>query len=103
MAVNVRNIPAGFSPVDTIAALLLEESGGCDLTDTLVLLPNRRACRELSDAFVRLNGMQPTILPRIQPLGDPDEDEFFLPTVCRRRLSWRRPFPRLREHCCLPG
>lgn len=77
MAVNVRNIPAGFSPVDTIAALLLEESGGCDLTDTLVLLPNRRACRELSDAFVRLNGMQPTILPRIQPLGDPDEDEFF--------------------------
>ena len=95
MAVNVRNIPAGFSPVDTIAALLLEESGGCDLTDTLVLLPNRRACRELSDAFVRLNGMQPTILPRIQPLGDPDEDEFFfadsLPQAAELALAHAAP------------
>ena len=103
MAVNVRNIPAGFSPVDTIAALLLEESGGCDLTDTLVLLPNRRACRELSDAFVRLNGMQPTILPRIQPLGDPDEDEFFFADSLPQAAELAPAVSRLREHCCLPG
>lgn len=77
MIANIRNIPAGFSPVDIIAGLLSETGSGFELADTLVLLPNRRACRELRDAFVRLNGMQPTILPRIIPLGDPDEDELF--------------------------
>ncbi len=77
MATNIRNIPAGFSTVDAIAGLILADGNGFDLADTLVLLPNRRACRELRNAFVRLNGMQPTILPRIQPLGDPDEDELF--------------------------
>ncbi len=77
MSLHIFNIPAGCSPVDVLAARLSAESNGFDLAGTLVLLPNRRACRELRDAFVRLNGMQPTILPRILPIGDPDEDELF--------------------------
>ncbi len=77
MADNIYNIPAGLSPVDIIAKKLMAETNSLNMADTLVLLPNRRACRELQDAFVRLNGMQPTILPRILPLGDPDEDELF--------------------------
>ena len=77
MAPNICNIPASCSPVDTLARELSSADGRFQLADMLVLLPNRRACGELRDAFVRLNGMNPTILPRIMPLTDPDEDEIF--------------------------
>ena len=77
MTAKIYNIPSGLSPTDILAEVLAAPNPAAELTETLVLLPNRRACRELRDAFVRLNGMQPTLLPRIMPLGDPDEDELF--------------------------
>ena len=77
MAPNICNIPASCRPVDTLARELSSADGRFQLADMLILLPNRRACGELRDAFVRLNGMNPTILPRIMPLTDPDEDELF--------------------------
>lgn len=43
-----------------------------------ILLPNRRACKTLAEAFVRLQGMKPTLLPHMQPIGDVDEDEIIL-------------------------
>jgi len=48
------------------------------LSDILILLPNRRAVRSLRDAFLRAAGGKPLILPRIEPIGDVDEDELFL-------------------------
>ena len=72
MTANILNIPAGCSTVDVLAAELMKSG-----SDLLVLLPNRRACRELRDAFVRQNGMQPTVLPQMMPLGEVDEDELF--------------------------
>ena len=44
----------------------------------LVLLPNRRAQRTLSDAFVKLKGMSPTLLPQMRAIGDVCEDEIVL-------------------------
>ncbi len=49
-----------------------------DLADVLILLPNRRACKTLAEAFVRLSGLVPTLLPRMTPIGDRDEDELVL-------------------------
>lgn len=40
-----------------------------------VLLPTRRACRSLREAFLRLGDGAPMILPRMLPLGEVDEDE----------------------------
>ncbi len=76
---QIYNIPASCSPVDILAAGLLEKYGGniLGLTDVTVLLPNRRAARELRNAFVRLHGLNATLLPRIMPLGSVDEDGFF--------------------------
>ncbi|NBX03876.1 MAG: hypothetical protein EBR02_07465, partial [Alphaproteobacteria bacterium] len=55
----------------TLAQSLLE--GGSDaaaLTGTLILLPNRRACRSLREAFLLASGGKPLLLPRILPIGE---------------------------------
>ncbi|MBE0533074.1 MAG: double-strand break repair protein AddB, partial [Rhodospirillales bacterium] len=73
----VFTIPAGTPFVDALAAGLIARIGGGpeDLAAAVVLLPTRRACRALADAFLRLTGGRPTLLPRMRPLGDLDEDE----------------------------
>lgn len=73
----VFTIPAGTPFVDALAAGLVQRIGEApeDLAAALVLLPTRRACRALRDAFLRRSGGQPTLLPRMRPLGDLDEDE----------------------------
>ncbi len=45
-----------------------------------VLLPTRRACRSLREAFLRLSDGAPQLLPVMTPLGDVDEDELALET-----------------------
>jgi len=49
-----------------------------DLANVLFLLPNRRACQSLSEAFIRKQGLKPTLLPQMQPLADADEDELLI-------------------------
>lgn len=48
------------------------------LAEVLFLLPNRRACKAMADAFVKAQGMQPTLLPQMTPIGDVEEDELLL-------------------------
>ncbi|RZJ97118.1 MAG: double-strand break repair protein AddB, partial [Brevundimonas sp.] len=45
------------------------------LADGVILLPNRRAARALSDAFAEIGADRPLLLPQIRPLGDIEEDE----------------------------
>ncbi len=80
MAPKIYNVNAGESFVDVLAAHFLKyyENQPEELANVLFLLPNRRACQSLSDAFVRLKGLSPTILPRILPIADVEEDEIFL-------------------------
>ncbi len=77
---NITSIPAGLSFADELADYLLEKADGqtIDLSRMLVLLPSRRACRTVREAFLRRNQGKPTILPRLQPLGDIDADELSL-------------------------
>ncbi len=46
------------------------QGSGFDLSDAVVLLPTRRAARELEAAFARVSESRALILPRIRTLGD---------------------------------
>lgn len=48
------------------------------LTDYTVLLPSRRACRTLREAFLRLSGGDAILLPALHPIGDIDAEEMAL-------------------------
>jgi ATP-dependent helicase/nuclease subunit B len=74
---TVYSIAPGLSFVDALALGLMERAGPdpLALSAMTVLLPTRRACRALREAFLRQGEGKPMLLPRMMPLGDPDEDE----------------------------
>ena len=76
----VFTIRAGVPFLDALAAGILEQVGSSPeaLAQVTVLLPTRRACRSLSEAFLRLSDGKPMLLPGMTPLGDIDEDELAL-------------------------
>lgn len=80
MAENIFNIAQSCSLVDVLATKFsrIYADNPLELANVLFLLPNRRACVSLRDAFVRDNGLKPSILPQIVPIADADEDEIFL-------------------------
>lgn len=77
---QIYNISSSRCLVDELAERFLREysDNPLALADILFLLPNRRACKSLADAFVRQQGMQPTLLPQMMPIGDVEEDELIL-------------------------
>lgn len=79
---KIRNIPAGVPFADALAGELLRSTSGKpdDLARIRILLPTRRACRTLQESFLRLSEGKPLLLPRLQPLGDVDEQELSLAT-----------------------
>ena len=77
---NVLSIPAGVSFADTLAVGLLREADGdpLKLAEMTVLLPNRRACRTLQEAFLR-QAIRPDprrwrVAKQRQPAAAPDAD-----------------------------
>lgn len=48
------------------------------LDDAIILLPSRRACRNLQATFLELTHGKPMILPQISPLGDIDDNDLAL-------------------------
>ena len=77
---SVFTIPAGAPFVDTLAAGILARVGDdpLELAGCTVLLPTPRACRSLREAFLRLSGGRPMLLPRLSPLGSVDADALAL-------------------------
>ncbi len=73
-------IPAGLSFVDMLAKGILQRADNdpLSLARMHILLPTRRACRSLREAFLRLTNGKPLLLPRMSPIGDVDEEELFL-------------------------
>jgi ATP-dependent helicase/nuclease subunit B len=72
----VYTIPPHRAFADALAAGLIAEHGGdpLRLARGIVLLPNARATRAITDAFVRRAGGG-LLLPRMVPVGDPELDE----------------------------
>lgn len=82
----LSSIPAGQPFMRVLARGLLDAAGRDEisLSDVTVLLPTRRACRVLQDVFLELHGGDGALLlPRMQPLGDIDEDELSLSMMGR--------------------
>ncbi|CAK0753896.1 ATP-dependent helicase/nuclease subunit B [uncultured Gammaproteobacteria bacterium] len=73
---QVFTISAERPFVDDLAAGILDRCGGdpLALTAVTVLLPTRRACRSLSEAFLRVGGGRVLLLPRLLPIGDLDAE-----------------------------
>lgn len=69
-AVNVYNIGQELPFSGTLAAWIVEHYSPGEIARLRVLLPNRRACRTLREAFLRQSGGKPMLLPRIHPIGD---------------------------------
>ena len=74
---TVYNISAGHSFADALAQGILERTASDPLllTDYTILLPSRRACRTLREAFLRLSGGKAILLPLLHPIGDIDAEE----------------------------
>lgn len=77
---GVYTIPPESAFVDTLAKGILEQAGNTPqaLLEYTILLPTRRACRALRDAFLRASDGSALLLPAMRPLGDVDEDELIL-------------------------
>jgi ATP-dependent helicase/nuclease subunit B len=74
--VNVYTIPSHWSFADALAAGLIQRFGEepLGLAGGRILLPNNRAVRAVTEAFVRGSG-RGLLLPRLIPVGDPELDE----------------------------
>src|SRR5438270_2062978 len=73
---HVTTIPAHRSFADALALGVIARFGGDALARARgrILLPNNRAVRTLTEAFVRASGSG-LVLPRLIPIGDPELDE----------------------------
>ena len=77
LSANVINMPSG-APFLTLLASALRAELGANLADALILLPTRRAVRELGQAFIDTAGQDgalAALLPTMRPLADVDPDE----------------------------
>jgi ATP-dependent helicase/nuclease subunit B len=72
----VFTIPTHRSFADSLVAGLIARFGRepLELAGGRILLPNNRAVRSLTDAFVRASGGG-LVLPRLVPIGDPELEE----------------------------
>jgi len=80
---NIFSIPPELPFADALVDGLLyggviarSDDDPLALSRVTILLPTRRACRAVAEAFLRQSDKGALLLPRIRPLGDLDEDEF---------------------------
>ena len=72
---NIYNIRHSTPFWDTLANIYLSKFNTDNLAfaSALFLVPNRRACKSLTDAFIRQQGLKPVIFPQIVPIADEEE------------------------------
>jgi ATP-dependent helicase/nuclease subunit B len=77
---HVYSISPCVSFADALVGTLMEKYGATpeSLAEITLLLPTRRACRTVRDAFLRRGNGQVMLLPRMHPIGDLDEEELSL-------------------------
>ena len=74
---TVYSIAPGISFLDSLAAGLLEHHSSDEfgLSDIQVFLPTRRACRALTEAFLRQSDGRALLLPNLVPLGEAEQPD----------------------------
>ena len=73
---KIFTIPPTVSFLDSVASSVLNRDikTPIELTKTTLLLPTRRACRAVREAFLKMSGGHATLLPKIRPIGELDEE-----------------------------
>jgi len=86
---KIYNITSGKSFADSLVRGILERTNGdpLELSQYMILLPSRRACRVISDAFLRHSQGKPMILPSMYPIGDVDAEEVALLSASNEDLK----------------
>jgi ATP-dependent helicase/nuclease subunit B len=79
----------------------LKQGDPLALSRVTILLPTRRACRALGDAFLRQSAAGAMLLPRIRPLGDLDDDEAGLGASLAEKADLPPALPILRRQLLL--
>jgi ATP-dependent helicase/nuclease subunit B len=74
---NIHTIAANRPFLETLVEGLLSWERE-RLADLLLLLPSRRTCLAARETFLRLSAGQPMLLPRLVPVGEPDEASLLL-------------------------
>ncbi len=79
--------------LDQLAAGIKDHAGNepLALANITVLLPTRRACRSLREAFLRQSAGLPLLLPRMMPLNDIDEEDALLAGFASAEAATRLP------------
>jgi len=74
---TVYSIAPGVPFLDSLAAGLLDRYSGdaFALSDIKVFLPTRRACRALTEAFLRQSDGKALLLPQLVPLGEAEQSD----------------------------
>lgn len=77
---TVFTIPAGMPFAKILASHIIKMAQDKDyaLSEILILLPSRRACRAIQHAFLQLSAGKPLLLPKLRAIGDVDEEELSL-------------------------
>ncbi|GBQ11757.1 double-strand break repair protein AddB [Swaminathania salitolerans] len=75
---TLATIPSDRPFLDTVARLWLEGPALQNAPQALILVPGRRAARNLMEAFLRCLDGRAALLPRIVPVGDVDEEDLAL-------------------------
>lgn len=85
---NIYTIPSNHAFVDALASGIIARFGeeGLAKSNMLLLLPNRRSATALKDAFLRLGNGKASLLPRMMPLGDMDEEELFFSLLAQEKI-----------------
>ena len=72
---HLHHIPAGRPFADDLAqGILAMVTDPQDMSDSIILLPNRRLSTSLRTSFLRIAEGKSQLLPRMMPIGDIDED-----------------------------
>lgn len=100
---RVYTIPSGEPFALALARGVMARHGASPeaLSACRILLPTRRACRIVRDAFLRLSGGAPLLLPRLQPIGDIDADEIAIQLATRATFDLPAAISPLRRQILL--
>ncbi len=79
---NIFNIKSNYSFLPSLVAWIWEEyPDPFYLANITILLPSRRACREIKKCFLQAAENQAMILPKILAIGDVDYDDVYYPPL----------------------
>lgn len=102
---KIHTIPAGLPFAKSLAAHIWAEHHETPetLPQTRILLPTRRACRTVREAFLSITGGAPLLLPQLLPLGDVEEDALALQDAGQGKAALELPpaLPPLRRQLLL--